>query len=215
MNNKVTLYTSAGGMDIIYLPEFGRRVARHQINQDRIEVSRHPNEQLFGTVDFEKLPVPAISTKEAFTLTKFHTISEMEMVRTMSRSVISEQLYEVSSARIGEEFKIMVAKRNPDFFIKDLNLAAIEELSNKYMENFGGDACGIEVRLSAYQKFFAIADPADFMFYQTQYRQIAENSTAFSGKLVDLKPNKWVMGRYENLEYLKELSASQRYVGPR
>jgi len=110
-----------------------------------------------------------------------------------------------------KELFIKTAKRVPEFRVKDLNMESINGLSARYAEQMGNYPCGIHLDLSKYQKFFIIANPKSFKFYQFigQRHDLMEPypSLHVRGKLVNDNDSHFLMGRYENLVYINELNA--------
>lgn len=115
-----------------------------------------------------------------------------------AESCIEDNLYGFASKR----FKNLVAKKNIEFYIRELNMNAIQELSYKFLENMGSqDAYVCIFQLSSYHKFVAIVDFDCFRIFTTK-----------SGKaeLVEMLPDKWVLGRYEeDNNLLKDIDNSQ------
>lgn len=223
MNKNMVLYTCAGGLTLVYLSHFVTMIPRQVVDHDGVQIARQSGPPHgFAGSPFEMPPLSETYKKETHQLNTFHEISSMSLRVGPSDSgarftIIREEVDRAALKRMEEEFKIMVAKKKPDFFIKDLSIENVNKLAEKYVENFGGsDAYGVEVRLSEYQKFFAIVAAEDFKFFinQVDVRRAdrPDITTEFLGKLVDLKPERWVMGRYEELTYLKEITANQRYI---
>lgn len=205
------LYTCAGGMRLIYLKDFPQMVARQMIGTENVEIARMTGMPYASLNVDEARIVEQQVEKLSYKLPEILEVSHSKLV-TWSQGtkelMLREELDRAVNQAITQEFKIMVAQKTPDFFIKDMNLEAIENLSNKYMENFGDSSMlGMELRLSPYQKFFAVTSAEYYKFYIHQVQDMSRLGQVFQGKLIDFYPNKWVMGRYENMEYLKELSA--------
>lgn len=120
----------------------------------------------------------------------------------------AELIHNFSNIEITSIIHKLREQLKPDF-IKDLTLEAINNLSTKYAINTGrDDFIGIETKLSSYQKFFSIISPEDLKFFMSdKIRMEHSDYVVYFGKLVCL--NDWVMYRYENLEYLNELSAKR------
>lgn len=210
MENLV-LYTTLGGMKIVYLKNLSDHIITEVVPQTFIRVlQKIESFSVNWNPSIPSMPQSTISCKD-YELEQFLQISNRELMRYDNVSYIElERKKELAKAQtIMNEFKIMVAQKKPDEFIKDLTLEAINDLSNKYAQNFGlDDFIGIETNLSPYQKFFSIISPEDLRFYMTdKIRQQHNDSIIFMGKLICLNPKGWVMYRYENLEYLNELSA--------
>jgi len=113
---------------------------------------------------------------------------------------------------INSKFKSMVAKKNPEFLTKDLTVDRIEELAITYLENFGCESLiAFPFNLSKYQKYFVIAEYSAFRLFLTRvrcYQTHIDLSIEFkqAAEFVELNPTKWVIGKYEDLTYLKELT---------
>lgn len=229
MMQDVTLFTCTGGMKIVYIQQFAKMVKHHIVQQPYVEVPMLEQPRAFwdcerrSEIEFVP-PLDTSITRQAHELKLFHEVNEMEMMSVQAQrngfsALMREKMAEKAFKCIEEEFKIMVAKKMPAFFMKDLSLENVEKLSEEFAKNWGSEAAGVNVKLSDYQKFFAIADPSDFCFYLCEIRQQRIDkpgvTVEYRGKLVDLRPDKWVMGRYEDLTYLKELSAQRMYQGPK
>lgn len=228
MIQDMVLWTCSGGMKIVYLSQFAKMIKHAVVQQPIVDVAYgEVPERAFW--DHEKnsefvMPPVAAFKRETHELKPFYQIEADILARRSHESGIAthmmrEQAQEKAFSRIEEEFKIMVAQRQPTFFMKDLSMENVEKLSEEYAKQMGNDACGVNISLSPYQKFFVIIDPNDLCFYQTMIQRHtishAGPVTEFLGKLIDLRPDKWQMGRYEDLTYVKELSAMRMYQGPK
>lgn len=121
-------------------------------------------------------------------------------------------------AMMNEAFKPQIAKKKPTFLTKDLTLDKIHELSMEHLNNYStGKMVAFPYDLSQYQKFFVMADHEAFRFYATQpylYRDMmcAGTSAVLKARFHEVDPRKWVIGRYEELTYLKEIQDYSRYM---
>lgn len=224
MYTQQILWTCSGGMKIVYPREFAKMIPHQVMQSPHIEVAM----QKKAFWDFEAgaefvhglPPIDASFERVSHELQVFHQITEYDKMKAQHQRngfmQFREQIQDAAFKRIEEEFRIMVAKREPTFFMKDLSMENVEKLSEEYAKQMGSDACGVNIQLSPYQKFFVIIDPSDLMFYSaevTRHRvDLPGPVQEYLGKLVDLRPDKWQMGRYEDLTYMKELSAMQRFV---
>ncbi len=227
MIQDVVLWTCSGGMKIVYLNQFAKMIPHEIMQSEFCSTARMKNSgpAFWDPRSLAEMPGPQEASFERhdFQLKTFHQITDYDKRVANGRldgysRLFREQVQEASFKRIEEEFKVMVAQRNPTFFMKDLSIENVEKLAEEFAKNMGGDACGVNVQLSPYQKFFVIIDPSDMKFYAAQVERhlISQPGpvTEYLGKLVDLRPDKWQMGRYEDLTYMKELSAMRMYQAP-
>lgn len=224
MIKDMVLWTCSGGMKIVYLSQFAKMIPHEIMQSEFCSTARLKNNgpALWDPRSFSEMPEPQEATFERmdFKLNTFHQITEYDKLKAQHNrngfSGFREQISDAAFKRIEDEFKVMVAQRQPTFFMKDLSMENVEKLSEEYAKQMGADACGVNIQLSPYQKFFVIIDPSDLKFYlaEVQRHVISQPGpvTEYLGKLVDLRPDKWQMGRYEDLTYIKELSAMQRYT---
>jgi hypothetical protein len=209
-------------MKIIYLSQFAKMMRHNVVQQPIVDVAMGEQPRAFwdptSNSEFSLPPMEASFRRETHELKTFYEITRDQMMSKRYESdamthMMRAQMQEQAFKQIEEEFKIMVAKRNPTFFMKDLSMENVEKLSEEYAKQMGNDACGVQIQLSPYQKFFVIADPNDFVFYVCQVEKYRIDQPApvieVMGKLVDLRPDKWKMGRYEDSTYIRELFAIQ------
>lgn len=212
------LYTAGGPLSLVYLPYFADSIARVQI-QDGSNYIHYPvmNTRPGVYTDFE-CTQPVIEShhvepKPFMTITNYQIMMAAKSHNPTAMSYMVEALLEPGIKQaIMDEFKIIVAKTTPAFFLKDLNMDAMQDLANKYYMEFGDDgAFGIEMSLSPYQKYFIICSDKNFKFHYHHYREFGRDAVVARGALINYAPTKFIMGRYENLEYMKELSARMIY----
>lgn len=91
-----------------------------------------------------------------------------------------------------DRFKQYLSKKPIEFNVGTLTIENLEDLAGKYMQNFGSESSVIVLEpLNKYLKLVSIIDTQDaFRIYRT------EDSS--KGDLVELNPNKWVVGKYED-----------------
>lgn len=112
---------------------------------------------------------------------------------------------------IMQEFNTMVAQKTPEFFVKDLSQEVFHELALEYAKRHGSDCYGVYIELSEYQKFLAFIDINDLHFVVQNYVEPHIAATTLRGKVINMRPDKWVLGRYENLTYFKDVMSKMRY----
>lgn len=209
--NKLVYNTPAGGLDIMYAKEFVRGIPLNKIDSDYVSVP-FKEERAFGISAVEdfayRYPAEETYTKKDFRLNTQYRFSDLVRLDNNNWQALAE---DAIRAAILREITTMTAKATPTFFLKDLSGEAINKLAYEHMVNFGSGAQGIHLDLGPYQKFFIIADWDDFKYYFTFVHLIERAGTEMRGALVHLKPKRWVMGRYENLTYLNEVSSVVRY----
>lgn len=205
MNQNLQLHTYGSRMDLIYLKDFPDKIARKQ-------------EEFVGThlvypiMDGRTIIQMKAHLKGYYSIPATHMKSIKELNSSNAQYLLEQQLYMASSQQIFHEMKTMTANAMPTFFLKDLDMDAINNLSKEHLMEYGAsDAVGIHIELSKTQKFFVICCPEDFKFHFYKFHEYSRDYIQFSGVLINYKPRKFIMGRYENLEYLKELSAMRMY----
>lgn len=211
------IFTCAGGMKLIYLNQFPDLVEIYKIDEDRIVIP-FQDEINYGVTFDAEIQMPA-SPRSKIQQKIIELDKEIQISGTQLRisNEINFQylLEEAVHKLIIEDFKLLVAKKDPEFFLKDLNMNAINDLSTKYAQEGGYNNCyGIHIELGPYQKFFVVVDIEDFKFYYSQWREMNRDAITIKGKLINMRPNRLIMGRYENLEYLKELNSTRMIYDP-
>ena len=207
--NNLTLYTCAGGLQVINLPQFAPRVAWQIIDQHRVSVPI----QTFSpaAASFGEMPDPfEVALKRAdYDLKPFLKVSyAMQMVAKEEHK--REMLFNYGCKFITEEFKILVAQKTPEFFLKDLNMESIEELAVQYASAMGdSDPLGVQINLGKYQRFFVICNSYDFKFFCCESQDLQRGGHHAMGKLVNINPSKVIMGRYENSTFMTQITAQQ------
>lgn len=203
MHKNLQLHTYGGRMDLIYLKDFPDKVTRAIMTDDGRYLS-YPvsNGNTISKVDVE--------LKHYYSITGAH-MNQLKYISNV-RDHLESTIYLASNTEIINSMKTLTANTMPTFFLKDLDMNAINNLSKEHLMEYGdGDAVGIHIELSTSQKFFVICFPDDFKFHYSQVRDANRDHVHFRGALINYKPRKFIMGRYENLEYLKELSAMRMY----
>lgn len=114
------------------------------------------------------------------------------------------------------EVNKQIVKAESQFLIKDLNFEKLEEMCIRYAENFGSNELyGFSHNLSAYQKFFVLIDDRCMeLFYNTLEEMPAlrpEYIYHIVAKLVTHRPDLLIVGKYEDLTYIKEANERMRY----
>lgn len=221
------LHTVAGGLEVIYVTDFLAKIEKNEINGDKIVIPfvERPKSTFDFSID------SAIFGAQGPTITqKVYDLKPQEITTTgqyySSTRGPTDDLYERFADTIKkfkeDEFKIMVAQKHPEFFIKDLDFKSIHEMSSKYYQRAYNDDCyGFHVDLGKYQKFFVISSTNDFKFYYTTPELIKQSNISSydhsislnsEARLINVRPDSWVLGRYENLTYLEEMNNQRRYV---
>lgn len=186
MMKKISLITPVGAIDVVYsIPRLIERIEMCAVNGDGVQVCI-PKE-----LPYVNEPL-AVATE---CLTKFVPLKEI---------LNYKRAPEVLVPFMAERFKLLAAKKPVEFYVKDLNMEVIQELSMKHMDNMGSEQSVMCIfKLSPYHKFVVIADNYAFRQY------VSDNGR---GELVELHPTKWVMGRYECDDVLqKEMAKNMRY----
>lgn len=210
--NQFNLITPAGQAAVLigvhHLPD---RITR-QIVRDETEhfmVPRlDPNElPIVGG----SLPIESATTRQDYKLLPMFNFSH-DMREAITKSVNSRSAFtEARDERIKEfvcdRFKALAAKKKTEFYVANFNLEEAEKLSIKYLENFGSSNCMLLLfKMSEYHKFAAMIDSHDAF-------KLVMTEVGTKGELIELNPNRWVLGRYgEDLTLIKEMHENQRYV---
>lgn len=222
------LYTAGGPLKLVYLPHFVNCIAIEKMNdfvgnivyatklKQRVGVFNDFEFHEPAYVDYQRMSVEPKQFMQITGMEIAHLLNRHTSTLHQRKQVIEALLADDIKQAICDEFKIIVAKTNPTFFLKDLNIQSIQDLANKYYMEFGDDnAYGIEMSLSPFQKYFIICSDSDFKFHYTYYNEMSTDSVSAEGALINYNPTRFIMGRYENLVYMKELSAMQIYTEPK
>lgn len=206
-----TMHTVNGTMKLIYLKDFPSHVVRESVGCNFVNYAtqKHTPDNFFS--ELTDITLSSLINHEIH-LDKQVLISGQDLIK-YRKGQKEFLIHSVQNKLILDDFKVMIAQKEPTLFLKDLSLHAIEELNNNLaMNGMTGDVLGIEVRLSEWQKFFVVCNIEDMKFYFNETRPIHMDGIQINGKLVNLKPHIMVMARYENLVYLNESNAMLRYA---
>ena len=104
-----------------------------------------------------------------------------------------------------DRFMTFLSKKPIEFNVGNLTIENLEELSIKYLDKFGSDRSIIIIQhLNKYLKLVAIIDEEAFKIYR--------NETSSKGELVELHPDKWVVGKFQTeIEMFRKLHENTRY----
>lgn len=166
----------------------------------------------FSDADFDALKahVPEATT---ITLPEIGQVCMSQMASIKDKPALYIDLINDMFVKfIIQEFNTMVAQKTPEFFVKDLSQDVFQELALEYAKRHGSDCYGVYIELSEYQKFLAFIDINDLHFVVRNYVEPHIAATTLRGKVINMRPDKWVLGRYENLTYFKDLMNQTRYV---
>lgn len=216
MNQNLVLYTCMGGLKLTYLQNLADYFVINKSESDLVSYAST------GRMPQVMSYIPGFPAAESVHERKDIKLKEIASISNIQLVNFLGNLYELKmdvcrqgiQKLVADRFKTLVAHKRPDFFVKDLNIQTINDLTERYIgKNYDTDAIGVHIDLGPNQKFFLIIDPNDFVVFLHETRRIDKDDTAFMAELVDTKGGRWVMGRYENLEYLKELTAMQMRTG--
>lgn len=176
-------------------------IAHQVVNGQIIHSIMPPDPTRFAVTDKEVVLDEELRTKTSV----LREITNLQKLMVMSKRIDHEKILEDAFKFMTERFKEHVSKKTTEFHIADLDLKSVENLGVKYMENFGADDGSICIfKLSDYHKFAAVVDGEAFRFYR--------NDHGTHGELVELRPDRWVLGRYDNdMKFLHEMSSMRRY----
>lgn len=130
-------------------------------------------------------------------------------------AVLEERL----NAYAHEKLKSMIVRKTPSFLVGDLTMKSITDLSIEYTKKFNStNIVATEFFISKYQKYFILAAEDAFKYYMLEpvlNRRMDKDcyEALTKAEFVEMSPDKWVIGKYENPTYITELNASMRY-GP-
>lgn len=205
-------YTVSGLVKVVSLAEFAEKVPVQMVlDPERMQVYQLPP---VAPASYEpNFPADLIEYDRKDL--KAQTVLEIPHHKIMQEYdkdlylQIKNELKNSTNAFIERRLKEYVIKKFPDFTVGDLNMNVVEDLSMKYAENFGSqEAYGFPVIFSKYQQYYVISDVEAFkMFLSDRIQNVMKSTTEHRGELAEMAPHKWVTGRYENLTYLRELSA--------
>lgn len=236
MYQAITLQLPAGTAKIMTPIEFFKGIQREITNQEVVEIAKLNSAIGMGDDMHADSRLDAIYDRQVVKLKPHfkHEISHQALLRDYGSHFnfggtdiennlllmrIKEYVYPDAVAKlIDKEFKPLVAKKSPGFLAKDLTIEKIADLSYEYAQNFGcSDICAFEYNLSPYQKFFILGSYSAFKVYTTEiYLNQCHMKRMFEfqthGAFVELNPNHWVVGRYEERTYLKEMASQERFM---
>lgn len=184
---KVSLVLPHGQSDVIDIQTFiTKYLAHHIVQDDQTRVGTiHPTGEPPGGWSIEDR-ISSMSSYE-------HREHKLKQIADLNRFC-------------ADRFKTFLSKKPIEFNVGVLTLDNIQELAIKYMDNFGSDrSVVILARLNKYTKLAVIIDMEEaFKIYRTE--------NARRGELVELNPNKWVVGKYESeVEMFKKFHENARY----
>jgi len=213
MYNQVQMYTTSGRMQVIYPKDFPMMVKRVIANSNSIEIiEQHPS-YANPNIVMDQLPNETESSfvRKTLELKEYCTIGLMDLTGTNSGALLQNTLdvksIKAENAKVFNDFKLMVANKKPELFVKDLSLESIEQLSKQYMMGYGGeDPYGMEIFLGRYQKFFVMFSTDYLEFFKANFQDFSRNCMILKGQLVNIKPSSIVLARYEDSVFMKELS---------
>ena len=229
MRELLTFHSTAGQVSIINLPEFIRRVCKKSmIEHMKGEITTFQSPGLL-TASPSLLPSDLPTMQEykrithkldevgGFTIPHREILSESNVssgmkLRALVEREVEKRLHLYVKAQVNRE----IVKAPSQFLIKDLNFEKLEEMCVKYAENFGSsELYGFSHHLSAYQKFFVLIDDRCMeLFYNTIEEQACmtpEYVFRILAKLVTHRPDLLIVGKYEELTYLKEANERIMY----
>lgn len=209
-----TMHTVNGKMELIYMNDFPNYVVREKVQTNTISyATQNHNPGSFD--DFVDVMSKTTFVRHDIVLDNHVLVTSRDMMATRKPDYQNRAILEAQNKLILDDFKVMIAQKEPTYFLKDLNLESIEKLNFELARNgMSGQVLGVQVQLSEWQKFFVICNIEDMKFYFNERLLEHMDGMKVYGKLINLKPNMLVMARYENLIYLNEITAVQRYMSP-
>lgn len=228
MNNLI-LTTSAGQIQVGNELDFYKSLTHNVVNTRTVSVPVISNiDRGVKPVDtlFESQPYNYggdLITEKRFELKDVtHEVSRRDLydlnapvnhndLHSFLQRYADHKLQDKITKMISDDFKIMVAKKQPTFFTKDLTLDNIQDLAMEHIKNYSTSGLiAFPYNISKYQKFFVLANPEAFALYKTETQimarvEMATHEAIALARFCEIRPEKWCIGRYENLEYLKEL----------
>lgn len=206
MNHKFVINMPCGAVDIVIgLPPVADRLAVQMIPAQHEQVVVRSLRNMTSKVD----SFPEVETEvkqEVHRLLKVYGKEDFMSVKDLShQSAFQEHRQLMIRKFVAERLKVSVSKKKVEFYVPNLNLAEVEKLGYKYLENMGSESSVLSVfKLSDYHKFAAMIDVADaFKLFLTEDGR---------GELAEVNPDKWVLGRYgEDNKLMEEMSNMRRY----
>lgn len=209
--NQLQLITPAGAARVVigihHLPDMiARQVIRDETG--RLIVPRITIPSFRG--DTYREEEEQVTQQEYKLLTMFKFTEEMmqhAMRDSSNRNAFTEVRDQMIKEFVCERFKVLASKKPVEFYVANFSIEEAEKLSIKYLENFGsGDCTLLLFKLSEYHKFAAMIDTYEAF-------KLVMTEVGDKGELVELNPNRWVLGRYgEDMTLLKEMAQNQRHV---
>lgn len=215
MNNLV-LHGPCGSITILELRDFLYKIPVEETNcaTDRIIIPKL-NSSISSQVFDLNAPIeyPTISSEEHKTKELF-LLDINDLLKSISQDDFLDYIRSYLVKSMYEEFKILIAKKKPDFYLKELKIDTLNQASRDAARKSADNLdYGFQISLSKYSHFFVMANPDDFKIYYMKFerRGIHSDRIEFRGAFVSLK-NNWKLIRAEDCNaYLKEL-ASQRSI---
>lgn len=224
MYNEI-LHTPAGAIKFLELDQFIEIIPIEIISGNHIVIpytdSKSQSVSYFGEDDYSLSSQSSVIKAKDVKLDFTGSYSS----NNYSNSDIAQKQFIYESIRL--ELFPLVAKKVPNYFVKDLSLDSIQKLSQDYIKATAkyGDLYGIHIILSPYQKFFALTHINNFKFFLNIELDEAKTINSpmsmtnyinyiFYGKLVEFNPEHWLIIRWEELTYRKEAANMMRYEPP-
>lgn len=198
----------SGALDIVDIMKFCSSIKRELTDYRNIQIPKMS--KLNNTVSLDPLSIP-------------NTITATSIVVEVNKEFFTdrEELWEYGSPNedniilkgIKRELVHELMQKKLDFQYDNVGIEQLDKMSMKYAKEFGGNGCIVEFRLNAYQKYIAVMDHTDFKFYHTEVQRM-ENADMYTlrGRLVVLRPEKWITASFNEATYIQEFAANMRYI---
>lgn len=210
MNKKLIIHLPIGSVTIgslnSYYHEFLNKEKIKYSQCIRIPIVTQPSIASFDSFNNDSTNiVQAIDIKltknllEKFPINKYMKYDE---------KFIEDQLIKV----LNDSFISHIMKRKEQFYKPKLEMEDIQNLCIELAKNsYNNNVYAFHVELNKYQKYFIFVNEQAFKFFISGPRHEDFATTALFAQLVELYPNGWISGRYDESVYLKELYANNRY----
>ena len=123
---------------------------------------------------------------------------------------------ELTTKEVNNSFISHVMKRKEEFYKPKLEMQDIIDLSIELAKkSYNNTIYAFHLELNKYQKYFIYANSNAFKLFISGPRHESTATPALFVKLIELNPDAWISGRYDDSVYLKELESKKRYVTER
>lgn len=217
---KVQTFMTAGGeVEITHAKKFVNEIPRELVT--RSEISWYEQEVLSTAIN------PYAGTTGSFSDIKQDYTRKYAILKLIEEfkipcttrlkpefslsAFMQEKGQEVINTFCLNHLKSEIAKRKPEFFLKDLKLSELEDLCIRLRQNFPVNSYlyGFPIALGSNQKFFVIGQADSFRFFGMEPQMVATTTLEYKaiimGAFAQVRPKAWIVGRCDDWAYIEEI----------